>query len=40
LFANSTAVSSLFAMIRTFTEQWPQWVGAGFSPDKNAAPTH
>ena len=23
--------------IRNFTEQWPAWVGIGFSPDKNAA---
>jgi hypothetical protein len=23
--------------IRGFTEQWPAWVGVGFSPDKNAA---
>jgi hypothetical protein len=23
--------------IRSFTEQWPSWVGAGFSPEKNAA---
>jgi hypothetical protein len=23
--------------IRAFTEQWPSWVGVGFSPDKNAA---
>ena len=22
--------------IRNFTEQWPSWVGVGFSPDKNA----
>ena len=22
--------------IRSFTEQWPSWVGVGFSPDKNA----
>ena len=22
--------------IRSFTEQWPAWVGVGFSPDKNA----
>ena len=22
--------------IRSFTEQWPTWVGVGFSPDKNA----
>jgi hypothetical protein len=23
--------------VRSFTEQWPQWVGIGFSPEKNAA---
>lgn len=23
--------------VRAFTEQWPSWVGVGFSPDKNAA---
>ena len=23
--------------IRSFTEQWPSWVGAGFAPEKNAA---
>jgi phage FluMu gp28-like protein len=38
IIANKLDTAVEFAnKVRSFTEQWPQWVGAGFSPDKNAA---
>ena len=38
IIANKLDTAVEFAnKVRGFTEQWPQWVGAGFSPDKNAA---
>ena len=38
IIANKQDTSIEFAnKIREFTGQWPQWVGTGFSPDKNAA---
>jgi hypothetical protein len=38
IIANKQDTSVEFAnKIREFTSQWPDWVGVGFSPDKNAA---
>ena len=38
IIANKLDTSVEFAnKIRHFTEQWPSWMGVGFSPDKNAA---
>jgi hypothetical protein len=38
IIANKQDTSIEFAnKIREFTGQWPEWVGIGFSPDKNAA---
>jgi hypothetical protein len=38
IIANKQDTSVEFAnKIREFTAQWPDWVGVGFSPDKNAA---
>ena len=38
IIANKQDTSIEFAnKIREFTSQWPDWVGVGFSPDKNAA---
>jgi phage FluMu gp28-like protein len=38
IIANKLDTSVEFAnKIRGFTEQWPQWVGIGFSPEKNSA---
>jgi phage FluMu gp28-like protein len=38
IIANKLDTSVEFAnKIRSFTEQWPAWVGIGFSPEKNSA---
>jgi len=38
IIANKLDTSVEFAnKIRAFTEQWPSWVGIGFSPEKNSA---
>jgi len=38
IIANKLETSVEFAnKIRAFVEQWPSWVGIGFSPEKNAA---
>ncbi len=38
IIANKLDTSVEFAnKIRGFTEQWPQWVGIGFAPEKNSA---